>query len=294
MTPEALSASFRRFRCSSRLAMVASSRPVRFRNSPSALAPAKVVFSAAARLRLAREIELYYVQQNLAWGNLLLRGQDPSEYHNYLAAFYENERQTLDRAERLQSDLEGDAALHAPMRDFVQGLYQLRTQYREALRIYNASKQSQHATDRFLSAATRKPTEMLQEVERLLRAEAMDRDGAEIAGSAPVVFKGDGSRASPEDLLVASLSACHLLTYLALAARKGIRVTAYEDAAEGTIAQTSPGKIKFVEAALRPRVRVADAKDVAAATALHHDAHERCFVASSVNFPVRVEPVVTA
>jgi organic hydroperoxide reductase OsmC/OhrA len=119
-------------------------------------------------------------------------------------------------------------------------------------------------------------------------------DGAEIAGSAPIVFKGDGTRASPEDLLVASLSACHLLTYLALCARKGIRVTAYEDAAEGTIDQASPGKIKFVEALLRPRVRVADAKDVDAAVALHHDAHERCFVASSVNFPVRVEPLVAA
>jgi organic hydroperoxide reductase OsmC/OhrA len=119
-------------------------------------------------------------------------------------------------------------------------------------------------------------------------------DGAEIAGSAPVVFKGEGTRASPEDLLVAALSACHMLTYLALCARRNIRVTAYEDAAEGTIDQASPGRIKFVEAVLRPRVRVADASDVDAATALHHDAHERCFVASSVNFPVRVEPAVTA
>jgi organic hydroperoxide reductase OsmC/OhrA len=119
-------------------------------------------------------------------------------------------------------------------------------------------------------------------------------DGAEIAGSAPVVFKGDGTRASPEDLLVASLAACHMLTYLALCARKNLPVTAYEDAAEGTIDQVSPGRIRFVDAVLRPRVRVRDAHNVDAATALHHDAHERCFVAGSVNFPVRVEPVVVA
>jgi organic hydroperoxide reductase OsmC/OhrA len=115
-------------------------------------------------------------------------------------------------------------------------------------------------------------------------------DGAEIAGSAPIVFKGDGTRASPEDLLVAALSSCHMLTYLALCAQKGIRVTAYDDSAEGTIDRVAPGRTKFVEVVLRPRVRVADAADIDAAKALHHDAHERCFVAASVNFPVRVEP----
>ena len=119
-------------------------------------------------------------------------------------------------------------------------------------------------------------------------------DGAEIAGSAPVVFKGDGTRASPEDLLVASLSACHMLTYLALCGQKGIRVTAYDDDAEGTIDRIAPGRIKFVDAVIRPRVRVADAKDVESAKALHHDAHERCFVAASVNFPVRVEPTIVS
>jgi organic hydroperoxide reductase OsmC/OhrA len=119
-------------------------------------------------------------------------------------------------------------------------------------------------------------------------------DGAEIAGSAPVMFKGDGTRASPEDMTVAALSACQMLTYLAFCARKGITVVAYEDRAEGTLDRVGPGKIKFVDVVLRPRVRVADAKDVAAAAALHHDAHEACFVANSVNFPVRVEPAVTA
>jgi organic hydroperoxide reductase OsmC/OhrA len=118
--------------------------------------------------------------------------------------------------------------------------------------------------------------------------------GAAIAGSAPPVFKGDGTRASPEDLMVASLAACHMLTYLALCPRRGVRVTAYEDAAEGTVDRVGPGKTKFVDAVLRPRVRVADASQLEAAAALHHDAHEACFVANSVNFPVRVEPVVEA
>lgn len=119
-------------------------------------------------------------------------------------------------------------------------------------------------------------------------------DGAEIAGSAPAVFKGDGTRASPEDMLVAALSACHMLTYLALCGQKGIQVAAYDDHAEGTIDRVAPGRTRFVDAVLRPRVRVADAAQVEAATALHHAAHERCFVAASVNFPVRVEPLIVA
>ncbi len=119
-------------------------------------------------------------------------------------------------------------------------------------------------------------------------------DGAEIAGSAPVVFQGDGTRASPEDLLVASLSSCHMLTYLALCAHKGIRVVAYEDEAEGTIDRVAPRRTKFVDAVLRPRVRVADPQDAESARALHHDAHERCFVAASVDFPVRIEPVIVS
>jgi organic hydroperoxide reductase OsmC/OhrA len=118
--------------------------------------------------------------------------------------------------------------------------------------------------------------------------------GAEIAGSAPVVFKGDGTRTSPEDMTVAALSSCHMLTYLALCARKGIAVVAYEDSAEGTLDRVGPGKTRFVDAVLRPRVRVADAGQLDAATALHHDAHQACFVANSVNFPVRVEPAVSA
>src|SRR5262245_45492580 len=101
---------------------------------------------ATERLLLAKEIEIHYVQQNLAWANLLLRGEDPTEYHRYLAVFYENERQTLDSAERLLEGLPSEDVLRAQTGKFVQGLHELRTQYRQALRIYNGSKQSQQAT----------------------------------------------------------------------------------------------------------------------------------------------------
>jgi len=123
---------------------------------------------ATERLLLAKEIEIHYVQQNLAWANLLLRGEDPTEYHRYLAVFYENERQTLDSAERLLEGLPSEDVLRAQTGKFVQGLHELRTQYRQALRIYNGSKQSQQATSQFLSAITEKPTEMLAEIETLL------------------------------------------------------------------------------------------------------------------------------
>src|SRR5262245_3409612 len=123
---------------------------------------------ANERLLLAKEIEIHYAQQNLAWANLLLRGEEPAEYHRHLSAFYENERRTLDSAERLLEGLPTQDALHTLTRRFVQGLHALRTQYRQALRIYNGTKESQHATDQFLSAITEQPTEMLAEIETLL------------------------------------------------------------------------------------------------------------------------------
>jgi signal transduction histidine kinase len=123
---------------------------------------------AARQLRLAREIEVHYVQQNLAWANLLLRGRDPGQYHHYLATFYEHERQTLERAERLLQQLATQEAPRELTARFAASLGQLRAQYRQALRIYNASKHSEEATDQFLSAITRKPTEMLADIEKLL------------------------------------------------------------------------------------------------------------------------------
>ena len=114
-----------------------------------------------------------------------------------------------------------------------------------------------------------------------------------VAGSAPAVYLGDDSRHSPEDLLLASLSACHLLAYLALAARAGIRVLAYSDTASGTLAMKD-NRMRFVDALLRPVVRIERAAQLAEAQALHAKAHDQCFIASSVNFHVRHEALVTA
>jgi organic hydroperoxide reductase OsmC/OhrA len=116
----------------------------------------------------------------------------------------------------------------------------------------------------------------------------------DILGSSDANFRGDGARHNPEDLLVASLSTCHMLWYLHLAADAGLIVTAYEDEAEGHMQLRADGGGAFVRATLRPRVTISGDFDAAAAAGLHHEAHEKCFVANSVNFPVYVEPEIVA
>jgi organic hydroperoxide reductase OsmC/OhrA len=112
---------------------------------------------------------------------------------------------------------------------------------------------------------------------------------AELVGSADPAFRGDSSKHNPEELLLAALSGCHLLSYLALAARARIRVVAYEDEATGKI-DMKDGRIRFVEAVLRPTVTIAADADPAKAEALHAQAATICFIANSLNFPVRHEP----
>lgn len=113
-----------------------------------------------------------------------------------------------------------------------------------------------------------------------------------LPGSADQVFRGDSSRHNPEDLLVMSLSACHMLTYLAEAARAGVRVVAYSDDASGTM-QLSEGKMRFTEVSLRPQVVIASGGDAALAESLHEKAHGHCFIANSVNFPVSCDARVS-
>ncbi len=115
----------------------------------------------------------------------------------------------------------------------------------------------------------------------------------QLRGSADPHFRGDGSLHNPEDLLVAALSACHLLSYLAQCSRAGIAVVAYDDDASGEMTLID-GKIRFREVMLRPRVAIADGARIAEATALHERAHADCFIANSVNFPVRHEATVTS
>lgn len=113
-----------------------------------------------------------------------------------------------------------------------------------------------------------------------------------ILGSADASFRGDASRYNPEELLVGALSACHLLTLLHLCADEGIVVTEYSDQAEGEMVQNPDGSGQFTRAILRPKVAITDAAWISDAIALNHRAHEMCFIARSVNFPVDVEPVV--
>lgn len=112
-----------------------------------------------------------------------------------------------------------------------------------------------------------------------------------IAGSSDPVFRGDDGRWNPEQLLVGSLSACHKLWYLHLAAVSGVVVTEYVDRAEGRM-RTTPGAEtgRFDVVVLRPEVTVRAGSDVLLAESLHAEAHRRCFIANSVNFPVRCEP----
>ncbi|MGH3715193.1 MAG: OsmC family protein [Micromonosporaceae bacterium] len=113
-----------------------------------------------------------------------------------------------------------------------------------------------------------------------------------IPASSDPAFRGDPKRWNPEQLLLASLSQCHLLWYLHLCAVNRVVVTDYRDHAEATMSEDGNGG-RFTEAVLRPEVQVATAEMVERATALHADAHRACFVANSVNFPVRHQPTVT-
>lgn len=113
-----------------------------------------------------------------------------------------------------------------------------------------------------------------------------------IAGSSDPAFRGDPARWNPEELLVASLSACHKLWFLGLCAQAGIVVTAYEDTAEGEMIEEADGAGQFVSATLRPRVTISATSDATKATALHHQAHAMCFIARSVNFPVITIPTI--
>lgn len=113
-----------------------------------------------------------------------------------------------------------------------------------------------------------------------------------IPGSSDPVFRGDASRYNPEDLLVSSLSACHMLAYLHLCAVAGIVVLEYLDQASGVMTETPDGGGHFTDVLLRPQVLIAAGSDAEQATHLHERAHHLCFIASSVNFPVRCEPHV--
>jgi organic hydroperoxide reductase OsmC/OhrA len=110
-------------------------------------------------------------------------------------------------------------------------------------------------------------------------------------GSADPNFFGDASLHNPEDLLVMSLSACHMLSYLALCARLGIRVLSYKDEAIGKMSRQN-GKYQFTEVTLYPKVVIEEGGDLEKAKSLHHKAHDICFITNSVAFPILNEPTI--
>lgn len=111
-----------------------------------------------------------------------------------------------------------------------------------------------------------------------------------IPGSSDPAFRGDPARYSPEELLVSSLSSCHMLWYLHLCAVNGVVVQDYRDSAVGEMDENPDGSGQFTRVLLRPKILLSPQSDRAKAASLHHEAHRFCFLARSVNFPVECAP----
>jgi len=112
-----------------------------------------------------------------------------------------------------------------------------------------------------------------------------------LKGSADPTFHGDRERYNPEQLLLAALAQCHMLSYLHVAVKHGVVVTDYRDDATGEMVLNRDGSGQFQSVTLHPQVTVADPGQVELAASLHHEANQVCFIARSVNFPVGHEPV---
>ena len=115
-----------------------------------------------------------------------------------------------------------------------------------------------------------------------------------IKGSSDAAFSGDGKRYNPEDLLVSSISACHMLWYLHLCAIHKIVVTEYTDNAVGLMEETANGSGSFKEVTLYPTINITDPGLIEKATQLHTEAHKMCFIANSCNFKIYHKPTITS
>jgi organic hydroperoxide reductase OsmC/OhrA len=116
-------------------------------------------------------------------------------------------------------------------------------------------------------------------------------EGKEIIhASSDPSFRGNKSRYNPEEMLVMSVSSCHMLWYLHIACVNGVVVTAYVDNAFGTMEENQDGSGQFKEITLRPQVTVLEKSMIEKANALHHEANKMCFIARSVNFPIHHLP----
>lgn len=116
------------------------------------------------------------------------------------------------------------------------------------------------------------------------------KGGVVVQASAAPQFRGSGNCPDPEDAFVASLSSCHMLTFLAIAAKRGYTVDRYEDAAVGYLGKNAQGKLAITRVELKPQIRFGADKqpDAAALKTMHDAAHHECFIANSVLTEVRV------
>jgi organic hydroperoxide reductase OsmC/OhrA len=126
---------------------------------------------------------------------------------------------------------------------------------------------------------------------RFSRDLAVTLDAAVLPMSSAPAYRGDPSRTNPEQLFVASVSACQALTYLSLAARNGVAVAAYSDEAEGWLGVVD-GKTRMARVSLRPRIVLAPGADEAKARSLVTKAHDGCFIANSVSTAIDISPTV--
>lgn len=116
----------------------------------------------------------------------------------------------------------------------------------------------------------------------------------ELLASSDAPFRGDVSKHNPEDMLVSAISSCHMLWYLHLCADAAVIVLEYSDNASGTLTLPDNGNGHFSEITLNPKVVVQDASMIDKANELHKKAHEKCFIANSVNFPIYQNPTCIA
>lgn len=114
----------------------------------------------------------------------------------------------------------------------------------------------------------------------------------DLLGTSDPMFRGDPAKHNPEDLFLTSVSACHMLFYLSLSAKHGMRVLSYEDEVRGTMVLDGGGGGRFEEITLHPSVTIADEKGTELAVQLHDRAHELCFIANSCNVPIHHRPAV--
>lgn len=113
---------------------------------------------------------------------------------------------------------------------------------------------------------------------------------ADLSGSSDSAFLGDKTQHNPEDLLVSSLSSCHMLWYLHLCSQNDIIVMDYKDNAVGTMIEEPNGSGRFTGVTLNPVVTITNKADIDKANALHEQANKMCFIANSCNFPVKHQP----